>query len=168
MSSSNIPTIPLTVAQAMNPSPRPPSPTARAATQRAHRRENPHQLSSRDAQVLMGMSPGLGHEIPAASTQNGSGERPKLGSYFTSQSSSSQYESSPPPKKSALSSKATSPKASAPPRPSRETRRKFSTGSQSLDVSATMNLLVGTLLTIWIHADEYRRKTDRVGKLAFT
>ncbi|KAI0832877.1 hypothetical protein BC628DRAFT_1348696 [Trametes gibbosa] len=56
MSSCNIPTIPLTVAQAMNPAPRPPSPTARDATQKALRRENPEQLSSRDAQVLlMGM-----------------------------------------------------------------------------------------------------------------
>lgn len=39
----------------MNPAPRPPSPTARDATQRALRRENPNQLSSRDAQVLMGL-----------------------------------------------------------------------------------------------------------------
>jgi len=56
VSSVNIPTIPLTVAQAMNPAPRPPSPSARHATQKAMRRENPHELSTRDAQVLMGMS----------------------------------------------------------------------------------------------------------------
>lgn len=56
ISSCNIPTIPLVVAQAMNPAPRPPSPTARDATQRALRRENPNQLSSRDARVLMGLS----------------------------------------------------------------------------------------------------------------
>src|ERR1700754_1312756 len=43
------------VAQTMNPAPRPPSPTARDATQRALRRENPNQLSTRDAQVLMGL-----------------------------------------------------------------------------------------------------------------
>jgi hypothetical protein len=56
VSSCNIPTIPLTVAQAMNPAPRPPSPTARAATQKALRRDNPDQLSSRDAEILMGLS----------------------------------------------------------------------------------------------------------------
>jgi len=55
VSSCNIPTIPLVVAQAMNPAPRPPSPTARAATQKALRRENPDQLSSRDARILMGV-----------------------------------------------------------------------------------------------------------------
>ena len=56
MSSCNIPTIPLLVAQAMNPAPRPPSPTARDATQKALRRENPNKLSSRDARVLMGLT----------------------------------------------------------------------------------------------------------------
>ncbi|KAG5635290.1 hypothetical protein H0H81_011818 [Sphagnurus paluster] len=55
ISSCNIPTIPLTVAQAMSPAPRPPSPTARDATQKALRRENPNQLSSRDARILMGL-----------------------------------------------------------------------------------------------------------------
>lgn len=55
MSSVNIPTIPLQVAQAMSPAPRPPSPTQRDATQRALRRENPNQLSSRDARILMGL-----------------------------------------------------------------------------------------------------------------
>lgn len=58
MSSVNIPTIPLHVAQAMSPAPRPPSPTQRDATQRALRRENPNQLSSRDARVLMGLPQG--------------------------------------------------------------------------------------------------------------
>ncbi|KAG8905271.1 polar growth protein [Tulasnella sp. 403] len=56
VSSCNIPTIPLSIAQAMNPAPRPPSPTARDATQRALRRDNVNQLSSRDALVLMGMA----------------------------------------------------------------------------------------------------------------
>lgn len=60
MSSVNIPTIPLHVAQAMSPAPRPPSPTQRDATQRALRRENPNQLSSRDARVLMGLPQGAG------------------------------------------------------------------------------------------------------------
>ncbi|KAG5641510.1 hypothetical protein DXG03_004839 [Asterophora parasitica] len=55
ISSCNIPTIPLTVAQAMNPAPRPPSPTARDATQKALRREDPNKLSSRDARILMGL-----------------------------------------------------------------------------------------------------------------
>ncbi|KAF7984746.1 hypothetical protein HWV62_11697 [Athelia sp. TMB] len=57
VSSCNIPTIPLTVAQAMSPAPRPPSPTARAATQKAHRSDNPSQLTSRDARILMGFPP---------------------------------------------------------------------------------------------------------------
>lgn len=52
-STATVPTIPLDVAQAMNPPPRPPSPGSRAATQRAMRRPNPNQLSSRDAQVLL-------------------------------------------------------------------------------------------------------------------
>ncbi|KAG9016139.1 polar growth protein [Tulasnella sp. JGI-2019a] len=56
VSSCNIPTIPLTVAQAMNPAPRPPSPSARDATQKLNRRDNVNQLSSRDALVLMGMA----------------------------------------------------------------------------------------------------------------
>ncbi|KAG6914452.1 hypothetical protein DXG01_017185 [Tephrocybe rancida] len=55
ISSCNIPTIPLRVAQAMNPAPRPPSPTARAATQKALRRENTNRRSARDARVLMGL-----------------------------------------------------------------------------------------------------------------
>ncbi|KAG9101848.1 polar growth protein [Ceratobasidium sp. 370] len=54
-SSCNIPTIPLAVAQQMNPAPRPPSPSEREAAQRAARRDNPNQLSSRDARILMGL-----------------------------------------------------------------------------------------------------------------
>ncbi|CAE6471462.1 unnamed protein product [Rhizoctonia solani] len=54
-SSCNVPTIPLAIAQQMNPAPRPPSPTEREAAQRASRRENPNQLSSRDARILMGL-----------------------------------------------------------------------------------------------------------------
>lgn len=53
ISSCNIPTIPLNVAQAMSPAPRPPSPGAREATQRALRPANPDKLSDRDAAVLM-------------------------------------------------------------------------------------------------------------------
>ncbi|KDN34981.1 hypothetical protein RSAG8_11987, partial [Rhizoctonia solani AG-8 WAC10335] len=44
-SSCNVPTIPLAIAQQMNPAPRPPSPTEREAAQRASRRENPNQFS---------------------------------------------------------------------------------------------------------------------------
>ena len=36
----------------MNPAPRPPSPSAREATQRALRRENTEQLSTRDTRIL--------------------------------------------------------------------------------------------------------------------
>lgn len=105
MSSCNIPTIPLTVAQAMNPAPRPPSPTARDATQKALRRENPHQLSSRDAQVLlMGMP-----------NKNQGGERARLESFFTDDTVSTNEPDSP------VARKAASPRA--PPRPSRELRR---------------------------------------------
>ncbi|GAW03000.1 Protein pob1 [Lentinula edodes] len=94
ISSVNIPTIPLMVAQAMNPAPRPPSPTARDATQKALRRENPNQLSSRDARVLMGLP-----------TNSDTKERVKLESFF---SSTTVDDAS---------------KGPAPPRPSREARR---------------------------------------------
>lgn len=39
----------------MSPAPRPPSPSERAAMQAASRRENPNQLTARDASVLMGL-----------------------------------------------------------------------------------------------------------------
>ncbi len=55
ISSANVPTIPLTIAQAMNPAPRPPSPTQRDAVQRAMRAGAPIELSPRDARVLMGV-----------------------------------------------------------------------------------------------------------------
>ncbi|KAJ3966971.1 hypothetical protein EV361DRAFT_527412 [Lentinula raphanica] len=95
ISSVNIPTIPLMVAQAMNPAPRPPSPTARDATQKALRRENPNQLSSRDARVLMG--------LPASTDTKE--ERVKLESFFNSTTVDDVS------------------KGPAPPRPSREARR---------------------------------------------
>lgn len=53
-SSCNIPTIPLAEAQAL--APRPPSPTTRAAMQRATRRENPNQLTPHDANILVCLS----------------------------------------------------------------------------------------------------------------
>ncbi|KAJ3511340.1 hypothetical protein NLJ89_g4157 [Agrocybe chaxingu] len=101
VSSCNIPTIPLIVAQAMNPAPRPPSPTARDATQRALRRENPGELSSRDARVLMGLS---GSEAKD--------DRSRLDSFFSSESSTVGDALPPTPRRT-----------SAPPRPSREMRR---------------------------------------------
>ncbi|KAJ4464131.1 hypothetical protein C8J55DRAFT_538919 [Lentinula edodes] len=94
ISSVNIPTIPLMVAQAMNPAPHPPSPTARDATQKALRRRNPNQLSSRDAQVLMGLP-----------TNSDTKERVKLESFFSSTTVDNAS------------------KGPAPPRPSREARR---------------------------------------------
>ncbi|KAH7887418.1 hypothetical protein F5I97DRAFT_1860224 [Phlebopus sp. FC_14] len=115
VSSVNIPTIPLTVAQTMNPAPRPPSPTARAALQKALRRENPNQLSTRDARILMGLpSPdnGIRTDDPQES------ERMRLDSFFANQSVSGD------PTESGTGS--ATPKASsksAPPRPSREARR---------------------------------------------
>ncbi|OAX43377.1 hypothetical protein K503DRAFT_862346 [Rhizopogon vinicolor AM-OR11-026] len=113
ISSVNIPTIPLTVAQAMNPAPRPPSPTARDATQKALRRENPNQLSSRDARVLMGLPPPDGGD-PQDS------ERPRSDSFFTHHPVSGQPE--------VLSS--TVPIThEAPPRPAREVRPSASAAS---------------------------------------
>ena len=107
MSSCNIPTIPLTVAQAMNPAPRPPSPSAREATQKALRRENPHQLSSRDAQVLlMGMP-----------SKNQNAERARIESFFTNDTVSTNEPESP------VAARSGPPKSPAPPRPSRELRR---------------------------------------------
>ena len=47
----------------MNPAPRPPSPTHADATQKALRYENPNQLSSLDARILMG--------LPRASNNDG-------------------------------------------------------------------------------------------------
>ncbi|CAL1699992.1 unnamed protein product [Somion occarium] len=121
VSSSNIPTIPLTVAQAMNPTPRPPSPTAREATQRAHRRDNPNQLSTRDAEVLLMGMPAKEKSL------NGNGDRTRLDSFFTVDSVSNKgkdTKKSPPLK------------SSAPPRPSREMGRVTSTNDhQSLDKS---------------------------------
>ena len=125
VSSSNIPTIPLTVAQAMNPSPRPPSPTARAATQRAHRRENPNQLSSRDAQVLL-MSMPTASKSPSTASFNGSqidgkdAERARAESFFTHNAVASKPTEPMTPTK-----KVASPKLAAPPRPSREIRRRL-------------------------------------------
>lgn len=103
ISSCNIPTIPLVVAQAMNPAPRPPSPAARAATQRALLRDNTTQLSTRDARVLMGL-PGDSKE-----------ERPRADAYFVDDASAA-----------VDTSTNTNVTPSRPSRPSREIRRSTS------------------------------------------
>ena len=103
VSSCNIPTIPLMVAQAMNPAPRPPSPTARDATQKALRRENPNQLSSRDARVLMG--------LPNPESKD---HRERLDTFFL-------QDAAPPDSIGAVKDVASV--TPAPPRPSREARR---------------------------------------------
>ena len=113
VSSCNIPTIPLVVAQAMNPAPRPPSPGARDATQKALRRENPNQLSSRDARVLMGL-PGAG---------DAANERKDVQTFFAEEAINAINDTA---------SMVTTPRAAttpAPPRPSREMRRMNSTRS---------------------------------------
>ena len=107
MSSVNVPTIPLSVAQAMNPAPRPPSPTARAATQRAMRRENTNQLSTRDAEILMGM--------PASPSPQSPNGRPRVESFFNELEAVDPSDQSPSPKAHV-----------APVRPPREFRKKGS------------------------------------------
>ncbi|KAI0313112.1 hypothetical protein OF83DRAFT_1249533 [Amylostereum chailletii] len=115
ISSVNIPTIPLTVAQAMNPAPRPPSPSARAATQKALRRENTNQLSTRDAQILMG-------GVPSESYGQAKEERTRLESVFTNDTNDTS------------SSDLTAKLGPSPPtRPSRELRRAMSTQTQTSD-----------------------------------
>ncbi|KAG6887274.1 hypothetical protein C0995_016498 [Termitomyces sp. Mi166 len=118
ISSCNIPTIPLMVAQAMNPAPRPPSPGARAATQKAMRRENTNQLSTRDARVLMGLP----------STEEGADERVRVNSFFTNQALQSSA-----PQQTSLTP--------APTRPSREMRR-VSANHTPATVSAEDSALV--------------------------
>ncbi|KAL1702427.1 hypothetical protein EV121DRAFT_281858 [Schizophyllum commune] len=112
VSSVNIPTIPLMVAQAMNPAPRPPSPTAREATQKLMRRENPNQLSSRDARVLMGLP----------SSTDTKEERARLESFFTNETVDPGDAIQP-----------TDTPRLPPPRPSREMRRLSSQPSTPLD-----------------------------------
>lgn len=87
----------------MNPAPRPPSPSQRAATQKALRRENPNQLSTRDARVLMGLP----------STQNG--DERQRDDYFS-------YNSGPN-EQTGPSQEVTQQPVQSPPRPTREARR---------------------------------------------
>ena len=119
MSSCNIPTIPLVVAQAMNPAPRPPSPTARDATQKALRRENPDQLSSRDARVLMGLTSG----DAAAHASAREAERTRLDSFFSDEAMAANGTNGVNGTNGADVYAPPTPRAAAPPRPSREMRR---------------------------------------------
>ena len=137
ISSVNIPTIPLTVAQAMNPAPRPPSPTARAATQKALRRENPNQLSTRDARILMG--------LPSSdNTDRGiqESERTRLDTFFTN-----------PPAEAAENGVATRTSKTAPPRPSREARRTSAPTHDLLDVRLLSCLFASTKKTCFQRGD---------------
>ncbi|PFH47127.1 hypothetical protein AMATHDRAFT_50532 [Amanita thiersii Skay4041] len=119
ISSCNIPTIPLTVAQAMNPAPRPPSPSARAATQKAHRSKDLENLGVRDINevsdhatlVLMGLRP-----------QTGNRDSEKVDAIFPGKNRSNglkegddELSSSQTPRASTISV--------VPPRPTREARR---------------------------------------------
>jgi len=118
VSSCNIPTIPLSVAQAMSPAPRPPSPTARDATQRALRRENPNQLSSRDARVLMGLPSENGNAASQGET-----DVVHVGPGESTEGSATPTVTGHTPRT------ATGP---GPIRPSRETRRVTDTSSRSI------------------------------------
>ncbi|KAF4619419.1 hypothetical protein D9613_004857 [Agrocybe pediades] len=140
VSSCNIPTIPLVVAQAMNPAPRPPSPTAREATQKALRREHPDQLSSRDARVLMGLN-----------SSDGKDERTRLDSFFSEDTAAATVakDAQPP----------TPRRANAPPRPSREMRRST---SQRVSVNNADEALIKWANT---HLPENLQITDPSGPL---
>ncbi len=129
VSSVNVPTIPLAVAQAMNPAPRPPSPTARAATQRATRRENPNQLSTRDAEILMSVPV----TRPTSLNVEG-GNRPRVQSFFN------ELEAEIP------DTSPTNPRFQEPPvRPPREMRRQVS--SSEVRVPTPSHLCI----SIYIH-----------------
>lgn len=126
VSSVNIPTIPLTVAQAMNPAPRPPSPTARDAIQKALRRENPNQLSTRDARVLMRLPSEDNPQVEDSQEK----EKSRLDQIVSAINDTSESNSSlSTPRGSTL----------APPRPLREVRR---ASVQVNDGSAIDNSLI--------------------------
>ena len=91
--------MPLVVAQAMDPAPRPPSPSTRQAIQQSLRRENTEQLSKRDTLIL-----GL-------NVTDVKDRQAQLNSIF---SDTTIVEGE---------SKTSSPKASAPPQPSRQLGR---------------------------------------------
>ncbi|KAF8626727.1 hypothetical protein AX17_006493 [Amanita inopinata Kibby_2008] len=130
ISSCNIPTIPLTVAQAMNPAPRPPSPSARAATQKAHRTKDLETLGVKDISevsdhatlVLMGLGPRNGSRT--------SEERSRVDSVFPGAEKSMKEidgDSAPTPRAAKI--------PIAPPRPAREVRRQSRRASIQLELS---------------------------------
>ncbi|KAF8914405.1 hypothetical protein CPB84DRAFT_1811707 [Gymnopilus junonius] len=144
ISSCNIPTIPLVVAQAMNPAPRPPSPSARDATQKALRRDHPEVLSSRDARVLMGL-PGAG-----SGELKDDRERARVDTFFSDDlASDAGSQQVPSPRRT-----------TAPPRPSREMRR-------STSQRTTSNNVVDDALIDWAnsHLPEQLQITDPNGSL---
>lgn len=154
-SSCNVPTIPLAIAQQMNPAPRPPSPTEREAAQRASRRENPNQLSSRDARILMGLpengppprDPADQHRMNSFFVENGqepvfenAGKFSTLGTSTTTSGFSAGYSQNGSAFSRASLAEAEQPmspvSSAAPTRPSREMRPRISkSASHSLSVS---------------------------------
>ncbi|KAN0097147.1 hypothetical protein V8E55_001593 [Tylopilus felleus] len=148
VSSVNIPTIPLTVAQAMNPAPRPPSPTARAATQKALRRENPNQLSTRDARILMGLP---SSDNAGRVDEGQESERIRLESFFASQPAEGSENGQD-------GATVKSVPKSAPPRPSREARG----ASVSLDLRDGTDTLVDWANS---HLPRSLQMTDLTGPL---
>ena len=114
----------------MNPAPRPPSPTQRDATQKALRRENPNQLSSRDARILMGLPQASNNDgFTNGTATDGLQSARTDNSFFTLDTLQEASENEPTPMVSRANSSdptaAERPNISVPPpaRPSRETRR---------------------------------------------
>ncbi|KAF8632449.1 hypothetical protein AX15_001885 [Amanita polypyramis BW_CC] len=124
ISSCNIPTIPLTVAQAMNPAPRPPSPSARAATQKAHRSKDLESLGVRDLNevpdhatlVLMGLQP-----------QNDSSEEARADT-LSSKTDKDEGKGKEDDWGSITTPKAAKSFSAPPPRPAREAKRQSTRG----------------------------------------
>lgn len=112
----------------MNPAPRPPSPTARAATQKALRRENPNQLSTRDARILMGLP---SSQNAGRTDEAQEGERARLESFFTNQPAE------------ANDNAATNNPKNVPPRPPREARRASASAQDLLNVRTLFYFFVG-------------------------
>ena len=111
----------------MNPAPRPPSPSARAATQRALRRENTEELSTRDTRIL-------GLELIDVND-----ERAQLDSFMNNAAmvEGDNILSSP------------SPRASAPPRPSRQWGRMNSGRTAVRILIISLLFYLSLLLLFW-------------------
>lgn len=143
----------------MSPPPRPPSPGSRAATQRAMRRPNPNQLSSRDAQVLL-----LGAEKVKGDTVKENGGR--VESFFPGDHIPSPIEI--PKTDSYDTTSAKSPKSitsTVPSRPSRNGRNSIS----MTDSGSVSRLLVSHPLKSQFHIAFCRwRGSDQLGQRTFT